>query len=726
MPKLHYLPGTIKTLSATHIEPYLKSQVPVAFDSTHTISYPYTWQPNKELSFQYTSNISIAEILLDEIYRYGDSTNPGDYPYSSFILGSEFIDISDNKVFLSYEKQYRLFLEDSLDEFIGGETVNRTYSYMLGSGESLYGHSNTVTSHILHPDAAGKKIILKGYTINDKTITVTYKSEETTPFTLNKYVAMEPEKFEYSLSARLDNLAVSVAGNKIFICGESLFNINSSGDAIDSLNFVHLYDRDVDSNTVVLNNNESTFNNIINFGLGTGIGTGLGPVNSTQYISGFSATSNVYDANEYFLSIMCGYHTHMMFMYDSSTDTWSNKDDTYTNSDFFTNYSATAGHMVGKKPLDTKHFSSTGNVHALITCSEGDYYAPVVYYSDSNMETWTKVFDETNLTTSLNLNVYGQTNLVNVDARKCITMSKWSKIIDEDTFFSEFCTYVSTNEHLTTSSPYTANFLIKTVDGGSTWTDVMKDHPEYAFAGSVRNHISDDGSKIYSMIFYKLIPTTTAISSSAFPIIYDADTMDVLFNYSSDGGSTWKYPSGSWSKITGANILYTNISQGVNTPLTVDEQTEKNKTMIYPHNETGEIIALFKNSDNRMAYFVSKDGGDTWDSGYGKIYNHRYGDSLLQRDIVEEKSLGDVSALPSAEQFDANDSFAAYVGYYGNISQYYQEDYYSVSDYMFESLGGGYGGYSGNYLPSSISRSSMYIPTTVSKSKVAKIKGYYI
>lgn len=720
MSKLIQIPGKISELNTTHINPIRNLRNPITFDlGTQNLTYPYIWNPGETLTFTYTLPETTEEVIIDEIYRYGDNTDPGDPPFSKLIVGSGTVDLTlSNYIILKTNgKQYRLFNEDPADELSNGISISRFYGEMVDSDEVLYGHSNTVTSHILHNDAVGKKIVLSGYNLIGKTVTVTYKSEESTPFTLNQFVTMEPYLARYTVSQRFAHLSIEVANDKIFMCGDIFtYFANVSGA-------IQVYDKST-SNATPINVQGSQINPILTT-----------TVESENVVHGFSVTSNVLNSDEYLLAIICGTNNHDMLLYDSSINTWTNRNSSFSNNNtpggiYMSENSGSP--MWGKKPLDIKHLSSTGNVHALLTCFEDTTYKPKVLYSDSNMENWTTIFDESKLTSAVNSNIYGPITIQASDSN-CISLSTFSKIIDENTMFAEFCSYTTNNKYINSNpiNGYNAQFLLKTEDGGSTWIDVMKDHPEYAFSGTVRNYISDDGQKIYSMIFYKQKSGTTTYTFLNFPISTYNDNI-VLFNYSEDGGSNWKYSSGNWSIISSSAFSqYFQITSGFKISRTVNQQQQTHQTMIYPYISTGEIIAVLLNSSSELVHYISRDGGDTWITGYGEIYGNINDESPLQRELTSNSDglqLPDSGAHFTAEPFDSNDSFAAYVGYVGaedgnqiNLNP----DTFSVSDYLFYSLGGGYGGYSSLYDEDNIKKAHIYIPTNNTTSKISKLKGYY-
>ena len=701
MPRRVRIPGIISTLYTTHIHPEFGLKAPIEFDlGTQSLEYPYVWNPGATLSFTYTLDEVPEELFIDEVYRYGDNTEPSSAPFSSLSAGRGSIPLTGkNLAMITNNSQYRLFNEDPTDELSEGTSISREYGEKIQPGEVLYGHSNTVTSHILHQDAVGKKIVLIGYTLDGKNVTVTYKSEETSPFTLRPFMTLEPFPIINTgpLFNRHDHLAVSVSGNKIYMCGVRFGNYGSSARQLN------IYDKDT-YECETLDVQSAVIDPL------------LSDSSDEPYVRGFSVDGD-------YLALVCegSEPNYDVLLYKISTNEWSNRNNSIVAANHYISESSTT---LGKKPLDIKYLESTDKVCGMFTCFEGNF-KPKIIYSNDNLETWTTIFDESKLTSSVNTNIYGPIQNT-IPAAQCISKSTLSKIIDEDTMFSEFCSYTTNNLFINPAPMvygYNAQFLLKTTDRGTTWTDVMKDHPEYAFSGTVRNHISDDGQKIYSMIFFTEKSGITGLTIPTFPYVNGS----VLFNSSSDGGSTWTYPTGGWSVIgSGAASDYPAITSAINTPRTVEEQHLTHKTMLYPHTDD-DIVAVFRNTDGVMVHYISSDGGATWITGYGEIYGNKVSDSVLQGDLVGESiAQYEGAGAISMEPFDANDTFGAYVGYHGTEYDVDNTDKYSVSDFIFASMGGGYGGYGSNYSEDKIMDSYIYIPTTNTTSKISKLKGYYI
>jgi len=714
MPRRAHIPGTISTLYTTHTNPEFGLKALTEFDlGTQSLEYPYVWNPGSTLTFTYTLDEVPEKVFVDEVYRYGDNTEPSSAPFLSLLVGTGEVTLTGKNIALIENgSQYRLFNEDPTDEISGGTSISKEYGEKVQSGEVLYGHSNTVTSHILHQDAVGKKIVLVGYTVNGKNVTVTYKSEETSPFTLRSFTTLEP--FPVSSSAvdfynRFDHFAISVSGNKIYMCGERFGSYNSSSRQIQ------VYDKDTYELKVLTDLQGVVINPL------------LSDSGNEPYVRGFSVDGD-------YLALVCqGSEPNFDIILNKiSTDEWTN---TNSSIDAAEHYISDNDITLGKKPLDIKYLESTGNVHGMFTCFE-DAFAPKIIYSSSNLETWTTIFDESKLTSSVNSNIFRPVTTLQHNA-SCISKSTLSKIIDEDTMFSEFCSYVKNNSFIDVAQPltygYNAQFLIKTTDQGSNWKDVMDGHPEYSFSGTVRNHISDDGQKIYSMIFFKNKSGATGFPTSVLPSFPYADNT-VLFNYSSDGGTTWTYPPGGWSQIGSPGeaaedyfTITTSLSTSNNdTSRTPEKQHITHKTMLYSHTDN-EIVAVFRNTDDVMVHYISSDGGATWVTGYGEIYGNKTSASVLQGDLIG-RGIGQYQSEQdiSMEPFDANDTFGAYVGYHGVEYEVDNTDKYSVSDFIFASLGGGYGGYSGDYSEDNILDSYIYIPKTNTTSRISKLKGYYI
>jgi hypothetical protein len=302
--------------------------------------------------------------------------------------------------------------------------------------------------------------------------------------------------------------------------------------------------------------------------------------------------------------------------------------------------------------------------------------------------------------------------------------------------FSQFCSYVTSYDFGFTSHRTQVQMLIKTTDGGSSWTDVHQSNPEYAQSPSVCNYISDNGQDIYTMIFYGSGPEVGGHAPSQndyYP--NDGFIFKILFNYSKDGGTTWAYPSGSWKLIDGTNVENGFVQ---NTQLSFEssnnnyyEQRRKNYISIYYNKETNEIIVgyIVLEGQEYVQFKISRDNGNTWENPHSPFIENL--ESTPYTILGKTSSPNIVPFLGenySPINFSAsNDLFCAFYVYnsYSNDDPVATNPF-SVHDYVFESTSYGYTGLLPDYESTRNNDSSLFITHTNNSAKISKIKGYYV
>jgi hypothetical protein len=150
----------------------------------------------------------------------------------------------------------------------------------------------------------------------------------------------------------------------------------------------------------------------------------------------------------------------------------------------------------------------------------------------------------------------------------------------------------------------------------------MEDHLEYRTCGTSTSFISEDGQDIYVAIFYH-DPSNAYIEASLKTKItgpsnkYPATTdRIILFNYSTDGGASWRYTSGNWKNIDYQTTLssVTNNENIWSTDYTgTSSRARGNMPFIFRNKNTGHIIMSYVwSSQPDWAYLSSTDNGNTW------------------------------------------------------------------------------------------------------------------
>lgn len=95
------------------------------------------------------------------------------------------------------------------------------------------------------------------------------------------------------------------------------------------------------------------------------------------------------------------------------------------------------------------------------------------------------------------------------------------------------------------------SIVMKTTDGGATWSSICE-HDEMRYAPAHAFYSSNDGQTL--MLAVMKYGNSLAYEKWPYPINPSSFGSDMRFNISTDGGTTWRNPSGSWD-LLGANGL---------------------------------------------------------------------------------------------------------------------------------------------------------------------------
>lgn len=497
-----------------------------------------------------------------------------------------------------------------------------------GSGDPLLGRfvNNAGATHLFHTAAVGSDLVFKDFDVDlENNLKLTYENIGTTPIVLHKPLTMEP-LIPTAFPRTVGNQIARCFGNKVLVTG-------------------HKFGRHLANPPTFEDNDEMLVHTITNGQITSTVNISdpsvitWGPQPSSDSYLNFGCVSgcvNALDANEFFVAFTT--YNNKVLLYDSRNGgTWEDKTGGSITtqppglsvSDFRFTYPHDSGSRVSAlgglcrtgRPMDMKHISSTGTVHAVVCGFADTLYEPRIALSVDNLETFTTIFDNTTLAT-LNITPFDYNSRKNK-----INTEIYTKMIDENTFFVKTSVF---GEYNSGEYQFPLNLLLKTTDAGSTWTDIMEDHLEYRTAGNTTMFISENGMDIYVMIFYTN-PTEIAddsevtLSGDTPPLLtipsdvynLDPDTRVIKMNYSNDGGATWAYPSGSWIDIPVAGITsafiasdnwiigkenFSGASQGGPSPFIFREKT------------TNAIIVGFviANYNGGYAYYTSNDNGNTW------------------------------------------------------------------------------------------------------------------
>ena len=289
----------------------------------------------------------------------------------------------------------------------------------------------------------------------------------------------------------------------------------------------------------------------------------------------------------------------------------------------------------GKNTLAIK--DTENGLSLMITSYRGNSF-PIVYYSSDNLQTFTEFGPVTSVGEDYPFSVPGQ-NLINPEHEwsspvytpigkfgNLKNLPTFSKIGDDNTIFAGFCQYVGditvqTTPPTTPSSGGVINFFMKSEDDGANWTDILLDHYEYTIGMATERFISDNSQTICVIVDFNLsLQTHPGLGTFNFynnPANYGLDGYEngsLLFNMSEDGGSTWKYPPGSWQTVINTSTdnasVFSNYSRN----------TSDTKTMFVDYNKDLNLLtigALVKTGAPGNFEFVitqSLDEGNTWTS----------------------------------------------------------------------------------------------------------------
>ncbi len=145
--------------------------------------------------------------------------------------------------------------------------------------------------------------------------------------------------------------------------------------------------------------------------------------------------------------------------------------------------------------------------------------------------------------------------------------------------------------------------LLKTTDGGATWSEIMT-HDDFKYANHSVFASSNDGQTLLlSTMKYWSTPF-----NHKYPYFNNIEGTYPYFNMSEDGGSTWKYSTGNWKQIP-------QIAYGFNYFNGMSGQPDRSIAGQVLGKVNGDILGVFirHSSVNKNPFVVkSSDDGVTW------------------------------------------------------------------------------------------------------------------
>lgn len=147
--------------------------------------------------------------------------------------------------------------------------------------------------------------------------------------------------------------------------------------------------------------------------------------------------------------------------------------------------------------------------------------------------------------------------------------------------------------------------LLKTTDGGATWTSVME-HPEFRYSPASVFFSSNDGQTL----MLAALKYWTGIAYEKWPYSENPSELGsyARFNISTDGGTTWRNASGSWDYL-GKNLV--NVRMESSGPYISSGRTVNGQVLGKISNE---VLAILYDDNGLPVLYRSTDNGITWGS----------------------------------------------------------------------------------------------------------------
>ena len=381
------------------------------------------------------------------------------------------------------------------------------------------------------------------------------------------------------------------------------------------------------------------------------------------YIIAIDATPKYNDSGEFFVAVITSVNDKLL-LFDSETNQWTASDIFSSNgitlSNCMDHYLESSDGDTGiantivlsgrkrqtgesKTDIDFDILNTFGKntlaikdkengLSLMITSYRGNSF-PIVYYSSDNLQTFTEFGPLTSVGVDYPFSAPGQ-NIINPIHDWAFPMYSaigyfgnfknlptFSKIGDDDTIFAGFCQYVGdivAPSPMQNSSAGVKNFFMKSEDDGANWTDILLYHYEYTIGMATERFISDNSQTICVIVDFNLslqnYPGFGTFNFYNNPANFGLDGYEngsLLFNMSEDGGSTWKYPPGSWQTVinpsTDGAAVFSNYSFN----------TSNTKTMFVDYNKNLNILTIGTviekvNAGYEFVITQSLDEGNTW------------------------------------------------------------------------------------------------------------------
>lgn len=609
-------------------------------------------QPGQSKIFELTLKGKPSELLILNFQWFNYQFKDGELNTTdSFVIGKITMKFSDNnnqaKFYINEKEKYnaRFFELDgeySNETLLSGEFADSAEEIGVSLGYSipdLNAYENPINeespfkSFFIHDDIlrADGKVVIKNITIEQNKLLIEVENQSSIEIKFQKSKIIDSVPVVYNnFSLQFPNYTfVSCIQDKILCSGPLFATIEEINDnVIGPGNRIARY-----VSPIFVTNQKATEFKIINdprindICYNSLFDTTLIDDPDYPYINIFAidGTPKYNNANEFFCAFIDGYDCNIL-LYDSETRKWSKENTqlkretkpnfsiTDINKRIFTKTSYTSQNLLGKKPMDIKDIS--GEIHCMITTYRNRFHPVIDYTTNLKDNSLNTILDET---TIQNLN-YSYIDTYGIS----INSPTYSKIIDANYLFSCFGLYVNNisggTDNIGGTMRGSKNFFLKTTDGGNNWNDILRTHYEYSVAQTTERFISDDGNIIEIVIitgpydFNSLSYYDNTTNNILNQTDYSANW--ILFNRSTDGGNTWKYPTGNWSIITKDTELlaeqYKNIFS-----------IHKNDILLHydeVNNETIVGLRFIKGQNYIFKLIRTIDNGESWRSIYPYPY----------------------------------------------------------------------------------------------------------
>ena len=533
-------------------------------------------QPLEEYTYTFDLGDEYDSIVISEWDWISRTNNKTGVP--SFNLG--FASFNTNVLYISNGETFRIFEKVKNTEFIGNSTLNSDWGQKVtGTSSRALGHGlglnecalNIKGSYYLPID----KLEVNNVWLDGNELKIKIANLDDHEIYVGNYIGKKVLSTESTL--RIGSIKC-IGENAIFLIGRTL-------------NSIHFFS---------LNRGQTFIPE--NFGISAGI----------------VASTVKTDGNNYFIAFIDYFKNAKSYVYDFNERTITQKSSLLFDGDNYRLNNDFGG--PGSTGRDNFGFDSMawkGNIGLLAT--EKGTNGNVALLKTTN--DWETVVEECTLDEIPNTFPTGS------DSSTAIICPQ-TYIIDNNTWY-----WGSQYWGIVADVNQTINFIAKTTNGGTSWTNILSlfNHLDFSYAVSFRFSVSDDGNII----------CVVAILNN--PLAYP-EGIGLYFNISKDGGTNWLYSDTNWKLVVHEDFLSYMYTSGTRNPRRIMKSTLIN------YNAETEIITVgYRGENNRPYIKTSFDDGLTW----------------TDREVIDDGTAFHFfnNASISVDSVTANDYFMGFTGY---------------------------------------------------------------